>query len=356
MSHLIKSEIETIIKNFYFSNGSILSERVSEIIIKNNAIGFSVDITGISLEEAKDLRELLKKDIEAKISNNADDYKVNIILTSASNETVKKEQKFIKLDGNNHSTKIILDDVKKIILIASGKGGVGKSTISSLIAQKLASQQKKVGLLDADIYGPSIPDIFGINKKPEVINNRMIPIEKYNVKLNSIGFIADPKSSISWRGPMVSKALYQLFSLTNWGTLDYLIIDTPPGTGDIHLSLLQNYHLSGVIMVTTPQKIAAIDVQRAIDLYRKFNVPIVGIIENMSYYHSRNLPNNSKTNVTEKISLFSGNSGKLLAENNNIPWITNLPLVPELAECCDQGMILEKQFSLLDFDGLFPRD
>ena len=130
--------------------------------------------------------------------------------------------------------------------------------------------RKKVGLLDADIYGPSIPSIFDLKGKPELVNKRMIPLCNYNVKVNSIGFITDPLSSISWRGPMTSKALYQLISLTNWGQLDYLIIDTPPGTGDIHLSLLQNYVTAGVIMITTPQKISAIDVQRTINLYRKF--------------------------------------------------------------------------------------
>lgn len=317
MSNLIKSEIETITAAFSFSDGSKVAKRLSEIIIKNNSIGFSIDITDISLDEAKMTRELLIKALEAKLSN----HKISIILTSTgSNQKPKKHPQ----------SKIILEDIKKIILVASGKGGVGKSTIAALIAQKLASQQKKVGLLDADIYGPSIPDIFGINKQPELVNKRMVPLEKYNVKLNSIGFITDPTASISWRGPMTSKALYQLISLTAWENLDYLIIDTPPGTGDIHLSLLQNYEVSSVIMITTPQKISSIDVQRAINLYQRFNIPILGIIENMS-------------------SLFPGNSGKTISESNNIPLLAQIPLTTGLSEACDKSLILKNYFNLIDF-------
>lgn len=317
MSNLIKSQIETIIAAFNFSDGSKVTERLSEIIIKNDSIGFSIDITDISLEEAKMTRELLIKALEAKLSH----HKISIILTSTEGKQKAKK---------THQSKIILEDIKKIILIASGKGGVGKSTISALLAQKLASEQKKVGLLDADIYGPSIPDIFGINEKPELANKRMVPLEKYNVKLNSIGFITDPTSSISWRGPMTSKALYQLISLTAWEKLDYLIIDTPPGTGDIHLSLLQNYEVSSVVMVTTPQKISAIDVQRSINLYQKFNIPIVGVIENMS-------------------SLFPGNSGKMISESNNTPLLAQIPMTAGLSEACDKGLVLKNYFNLIDF-------
>lgn len=329
MSDLIKSQIETIIAAFSFSNNSKVSERISEIIIKNNTIGFSLDITAIALEEAKRTRELLISALEKKISG----YKINIVLTSSENKQKTK---------NTNDSRIILEDISKVILVAAGKGGVGKSTISALIAQKLASEQKKVGLLDADIYGPSVPGIFGINAKPELADKRMVPLEKYNVKLNSIGFITDPLASISWRGPMTSKALYQLISLTAWGELDYLIIDTPPGTGDIHLSLLQNYAVSGVIMVTTPQKISAIDVQRAINLYQKFNVPILGIIENMSCYVD---PISLK-----KIPLFFGDSGQLLASSNKIPFLGKIPLTTELTEACDKGLSLENHFHLINFE------
>jgi len=157
----------------------------------------------------------------------------------------------------------------------------------------------------------------------------MIPVTSRNIKIISIGFLIPEDSAIVWRGPMASKTIYQLLSLTNWGNLDYLIIDMPPGTGDIHLSILENYQLYGVVMVTTPQQMAKIDVIRSIDLYRKFNLPILGIIENMSYLVD------VKTN--EKITIFSGNSGEYFSKKFNIPLIYNLPIIPKLSQSCDNG-------------------
>jgi ATP-binding protein involved in chromosome partitioning len=327
MPLLIKTQIQTKIANICFSDNSKASERASEIIIKGKEAGFALDINGIALEEAQEVRNHIINELE-KI---ADIERINIVLTSSENKQAQPKKE---------NSKIILDNIKKVILIAAGKGGVGKSTIAALLAQKLASQGKKVGLLDADIYGPSIPSIFDLKGKPELVNKKMIPLCNYNVKVNSIGFITDPLSSISWRGPMTSKALYQLISLTNWGQLDYLIIDTPPGTGDIHLSLLQNYVTAGVVMITTPQKISAIDVQRTINLYRKFGVPIIGIIENMSGYFSPS---------SEKITIFSGNSGKQIASDYTLPLLAKIALIPELSASCDKGVALEKYFDLLDF-------
>ena len=328
MSTLIELQINTKIANIACSDNSKVIERSSEIIIKDNDIGFSIDINGIDLAEAKRVREIVIIELQEIVAIG----KINIVLTAS-----EKKQK-LQQDKNS---KIILDNIDKVILVAAGKGGVGKSTLSALLAQKLANQGKKVGIVDADIYGPSIPNIFALSGIPEILNKRMIPLYNHNVKVNSIGFITDPLSSISWRGPMTSKALYQLISLTNWGELDYLIVDTPPGTGDIHLSLLQNYLVSGVIMVTTPQKISAIDVQRAINLYKKFAVPIIGIIENMSYY--------TTTNSSEKINIFPGDSGHQISITHSIPLLAKIPLNTGLAKACDAGEALDKYFNLLDF-------
>jgi ATP-binding protein involved in chromosome partitioning len=329
MSTLIELQIKTKIANIVFSDNSKVIERSSEIIIKDNDIGFSIDINGIDLAEAKRVRELVIIELQEIVAIG----KINIVLTAS-----EKKQK-LQQDKNS---KIILDNIDKVILVAAGKGGVGKSTLSALLAQKLANQGKKVGIVDADIYGPSIPNIFALSGIPEILNKRMIPLCNHNVKVNSIGFITDPLSSISWRGPMTSKALYKLISLTNWGELDYLIVDTPPGTGDIHLSLLQNYLISGVIMITTPQKISAIDVTRAINLYKKFSIPIIGVIENMSYYTSQN--------SSEKINIFSGDSGKQLSIDHNIPLLAKIALNTGLAKTCDLGESLANYFNLIDFE------
>ena len=324
MSTLIKAQIQARIASMLFSDSSKVFTRVSEIIVKDGNIGFSIDIHGIDLEEAKTVQAILT----GKLQEIAGVNKINIVLTKSKDK----------------NSKIVLDNINKVRVVAAGKGGVGKSTISALLAQKLASQGQKVGLLDADIYGPSIPNIFGLQGKPELLDKRMVPLYNYGIKINSIGFITDPLSSISWRGPMVSKALYQLISLTDWGQLDYLIIDTPPGTGDLHLSLLQNYFISGAIMVTTPQKISAIDVRRTINLYKKFTVPIIGIIENMSCYIGRN--------SSEKINIFPGDSGRRIAVEHSIPFIAEIPLNTGLASACDQGGNLAEYFDLIQLEQL----
>ena len=168
----------------------------------------------------------------------------------------------------------------------------------------------------------------------------MIPLQNHGVFVNSIAFLTKPSASISWRGPMVSKALYQLLSLTKWGELDYLIIDTPPGTGDIHLSLLQNYFIDKVLMVTTPQQVSELDVRRAIDLYKKFNIPIDGIIENMSYYLD---------SITDKeIKIFSGNSGAKIAKDHDVPLLARIPIVSGLSADSDIGKSLKSYFALID--------
>lgn len=311
--------INSIIKTMMFSDNSKVQSRISKFIFKDNKFGCSLDISNIDIEEARKMQTLLINQINQQLP----EIQVNIVLTS--HKTA---------DPQTSPSKIILDKVQNICLVASGKGGVGKSTITALLAYKLKNMGKKVGIIDADIYGPSIPNIFGIHKKPQIENNRMIPLEQEGILLNSIGFLADPKSALSWRGPMVSKAIYQLMSLTNWGELDYLLIDTPPGTGDIHLSLLQNYHIDSAYIVTLPQKISQIDVEKAINLYQKFGIKIAAIIENMSYL--------SNLDSDEKIKIFPGNAGDEIAQKFGIDDVVHLPIIPALADDCDCGKSLHK--------------
>lgn len=328
MTRFNQQEIKAKISKIVFSNGVSMLNLASRIIESDRNIGFSVDISGIDIKEA----ESRKFEAERLLSDIPGVNKVTIVLTSVKEQSKNKEQQKVKARLN-------IEGVKKVIVIAAGKGGVGKSTISALLAEKLTLDGLVVGLIDADIYGPSIPHIFNVSSKPQLAGNKMVPIISRQVQINSIGFLTPPGSSISWRGPMASKALYQLLSLTKWENLDYLIIDMPPGTGDIHLSLLENYNIDGVLMVTTPQKIAKIDVCRAIDLYRKFDIKILGIIENMSYIENQK---------SATFPLFLSNAGEEIADTYRIPLLAKLPINPKLAELCDNGA------SLINFSFLIP--
>ena len=232
----------------------------------------------------------------------------------------------------------ILPDVKNIIAVFSGKGGVGKSTVSSNLAIALASMGYKVGLLDADIHGPSIPKMFGVeNERPfvEEIDGRQLmqPIEKYGVKLLSIGFFVDPANALVWRGSMASNALKQLITDTVWGELDFFIMDLPPGTGDIHLTLVQTMGITGAIAVTTPQDVALADARKGINMFtgEKVNVPVLGIIENMAWFTPAELPEN-------KYYIFGKDGGKKLAEELGVPLLGQIPLVQSIREGGDAGM------------------
>ena len=231
----------------------------------------------------------------------------------------------------------VLDKVKNIIAVSSGKGGVGKSTISSNLAVALGMLGYKVGLLDADIHGPSIPKMFGVeDAQPEILEidgrQRIQPIEKYGIKLLSIGFFVDPQVALVWRGPVASNALKQLITDTDWGELDYFVMDLPPGTGDIHLTLVQTTGITGAIVVTTPQEVALADARKGIHMYRgdKVNVPVLGLVENMSWFTPAELPDN-------KYYIFGKDGGKRLADELDIPLLGQIPLVQSIRECGDAG-------------------
>lgn len=231
----------------------------------------------------------------------------------------------------------LLPEVKNIIAISSGKGGVGKSTVSANLAIALAQLGYKVGLLDADIYGPSMPKMFGEEEaRPymEEVNGKELiaPVEKYGVKLLSIGFFVDKNSAVVWRGSMASNALKQLISEGNWGELDYFLLDLPPGTSDIHLTLVQTLAITGAIVVTTPQEVALADARKGINMFTgdKVNVPVLGLVENMAWFTPAELPEN-------KYYLFGKDGGKKLAEELNIPLLGEIPIVQSISEGGDTG-------------------
>lgn len=231
----------------------------------------------------------------------------------------------------------ILPNVKNIIAVASGKGGVGKSTIASNLACGLAKMGAKVGLIDADIYGPSQTIMFDVqHEKPGIKQidgaNKMIPVENYGVKILSIGFFADTSQAIVWRGPMAVKALNQLLSDADWGELDYMIIDLPPGTGDIHLSLVGAVPLNGVVIVSTPQQVALADAQKGVSMFKmqQINVPVLGIVENMAYFTPAELPEN-------KYYIFGKGGAAALAEKLEVPLLAEIPLVQSICEAGDAG-------------------
>lgn len=240
--------------------------------------------------------------------------------------------------SNRKDAKTVLAGVKNIIAVVSGKGGVGKSTVSSNLALALASGGAKVGLMDADIYGPSQHIMFGVRgDRPmmtEVDGKGLIePIEKFGIKMMSIGLLIDEKQAVVWRGPMVSSAIRQFVSDVNWGELDYLVIDMPPGTGDIHLTIVQTVPVTGVIVVTTPQLVALADAKKGIAMFNQaqMKVPIIGIVENMSYFTPAELPAN-------KYFIFGKEGGKNLADEFDIPFLGQIPLVQSIREGGDSGI------------------
>lgn len=231
----------------------------------------------------------------------------------------------------------LLPGVKNIIAVASGKGGVGKSTVAANLAVALAGLGYRVGLLDADIFGPSVPKMFGIeDARPysENIDGRdlIIPVEQYGIKILSIGFFVDPNQAVLWRGSMASNALKQLIADANWGDLDYFILDMPPGTSDIHLTLVQTLGITGAVVVSTPQQVALADARKGIDMFlnEKVNVPVLGLVENMSWFTPQELPQN-------RYYLFGKEGCKQLAEELNVPLLGQIPIVQSICEGGDNG-------------------
>ncbi len=292
---------------------------VKDLVVDGNKVSFIVELTTPACPMKEVIERACFNAVKHLVSQEAE---VKITMTA-------------RVTGQTPNK--VLPQVKNIIAVASGKGGVGKSTISANLAVALAMQGAKVGLVDADIYGPSQPTMFDVvREKPEVQTidgaSKMIPIEAHGVKMLSIGFFAEPDQAIAWRGPMASKALTQLFTDAHWGELDYMIIDLPPGTGDVHLSLLNAVPLTGAIIVTTPQEVALADARKGLAFFRmpNINIKIIGIIENMAWFTPEELPDN-------KYYIFGRDGGKNLAEQYATTLLGQIPLVQSIRESGDAG-------------------
>jgi ATP-binding protein involved in chromosome partitioning len=297
---------------------------VNDVQIEGNAISFSVKISSPTMNSKKIVKDAC---MDSLLQSLGTDIKVEIAM-----------QTLPGFKDRAPELRTILPGVKHIIAIASGKGGVGKSTVSANLAVALSQLGAKVGLLDADIYGPSMPLMFDlVNRKPVVSNDsgrKLIePIKSHGVEILSIGFFTEAAQAVPWRGPMVSKALIQLFQDADWGSLDYLLVDLPPGTGDIHLTLVDKIPLAGAIVVSTPQEVALADARKGIDMFKMpmVNVPVLGLIENMAYY----IP---EDNPDKKDYIFGKDGAKKLAEEMNVPLLGQIPLITRIREGGDLGV------------------
>lgn len=295
---------------------------VKDVSVSGDNVSFTVVLT----TPACPLKDMIKNAcinaIKLLVNKNA-----NVTVNFTSNTT-----------SNRQDPKTILSGVKNIIAVVSGKGGVGKSTVSSNFALALAESGAKVGLMDADIYGPSQHIMFGVRgERPLMkdVNGKglIVPIEKFGIKMMSIGLLIDEKQAVVWRGPMVSSAIRQFVSDVDWGELDYLVIDMPPGTGDIHLTIVQTVPVTGVIVVTTPQTVALADAKKGIAMFgqAQLKVPVIGLVENMSYFTPEELPEN-------KYYIFGKNGGKNLAEEFDLPLLGQIPIVESIREGGDTGV------------------
>ena len=298
------------------------SKAVTNIMVFGDEIDIDVRLFNPSLQARKKLEVTILEVLHQKVHPKAK-IKINTKVETPAPAAPIKGQPIPGIDS--------------IIAVSSGKGGVGKSTVTANLAVTLAQMGCKVGVLDADIYGPSIPTMFDVEgKRPLSVNvdgkSKMAPVENYGVKILSIGFFTQPNQAVVWRGPMAAKALNQMIFDADWGKLDFLLIDLPPGTGDIHLSIVQSLPLNGAVVVSTPQNVALVDAKKGIAMFtqQSIDVPVLGIIENMAYFTPEELPDN-------KYYIFGKQGAENLAADKNVPFLGALPLVQSVREAADVG-------------------
>ncbi|SHJ30097.1 ATP-binding protein involved in chromosome partitioning [Arenibacter nanhaiticus] len=301
------------------------SGAVKNVVVFGDEVVVDITINNPSLQARKKTEVEILKVIHAEVYEKAK-ITVNVKVDAPAAKPKVNEIKGKPVPG-----------IKNIIAVASGKGGVGKSTVTANLAVSLSKMGFKVGLLDADIYGPSMPIMFDVaQEKPLAVNiegkSKMKPVENYGVKILSIGFFTQPGQAVIWRGPMAAKALNQMIFDAHWGELDFMLLDLPPGTGDIHLSIMQSLPITGAVVVSTPQEVALADARKGVAMFQQdsINVPVLGIIENMAYFTPEELPNN-------KYYIFGKEGAKHLAEDLKVPFLGEIPLVQSIREAGDVG-------------------
>ena len=321
-----KEQILEVLKTIYSDNKKIdiVSDKsVLNVLVFDKEILIDLSTNNPSLQGKNNIKSKISNSIKSEFGKDIV-VKINFKLTKETPKTI--------LNPNRK-----LDNIKNIIAISSGKGGVGKSTVTANLAVSLSKMGFNVGILDADIYGPSIPVMFDVfESKPLAVNvdgkSKMKPVESFGIKILSIGFFTKLDQAVIWRGPMASKALNQMIFDAAWGELDFLLIDLPPGTGDIHLSIMQSLPISGAVVVSTPQNVALIDARKGVSMFNQenINVPVLGIVENMSYFSPEELPNN-------KYYLFGKEGAKNLSADLGIPFLGEIPLIQSIRESGDYG-------------------
>ena len=321
-----KKDIEQALKTITVpgeGQNMIDSQAVKNIIVFSDEVIVDITISNPSLQAKKRTEVDILKTIHELVYAKA---KITVNIKVEASNQPKSEVKGKSISG-----------IQNIVAVASGKGGVGKSTVTSNLAVTLSKMGFKVGILDADIYGPSIPIMFDVqNEKPLAVTidgkSKMKPVENYGVKILSIGFFTKPDQAVVWRGPMAAKALNQMIFDAAWGELDFLLIDLPPGTGDIHLSIMQALPITGAVVVSTPQNVALADARKGVAMFQQdsINVPVLGIIENMAYFTPEELPEH-------KYFIFGKEGAKYLAEDLKVPFLGEIPLVQSVREAGDFG-------------------
>lgn len=329
---ITKNQVREALKNVIDPNEGadlISQDMVHDIIVQEKYVTFTVELR----TNAHSAKEQIKSACENAIKKYVD--KDAILDIQIETDVSKKRQnpniQTQQLSSGQQGDQELLPGVKNIIAVASGKGGVGKSTVAVNLACALARSGASVGLLDTDIYGPSIPTMFDVHEKPNITTRKkLIPIEKYGVKLLSMGMLVDPDQAMIWRGPMVTSAVKQFMTDAEWGELDYMVLDLPPGTGDIQLTIVQTVPLTGAVIVSTPQNVALDDARKGVAMFKKVNVPVLGIIENMAYFTPPELPG-------KKYYIFGQGGAKKLSDKLGANFLGEIPIQQDIRESCDEG-------------------